>query len=387
MFMEGRKHALCLGGAVTAFLLLATFPASGDLYLGPEQLVQSGGGDITVTGYSVPSFTYWDGDGLKDLIVGEGSGVLTPKVRVYLNVGTATSPQFAGYSYAQSLGSDLTVPGSGCLGLFPRVVYWDADARKDLLVGLADGRIKIFLNIATDEAPSFDGGTFLQVGAPGSKTSIDVGSRATATAVDWNSDGNKDLVVGGLDGKIHIFINEGDNDDPNFISQQFAQEDGADLLVPTARSSPVVGDFNDNGKKDLLSGNTEGQLLFYRNVGTNAAPSFSDYEYVESDGVAINLVGTPRSRPFACDWTGDDPPDVLIGAGDGKVRLYQGKCKADINGDGNTSISDLAELLAAYGTSTGDPDYNPDADFDGDGDIDLSDLAFLLGSYGCYTLP
>jgi hypothetical protein len=38
-----------------------------------------------------------------------------------------------------------------------------------------------------------------------------------------------------------------------------------------------------------------------------------------------------RSRPFVCYWTGDGHfslidvyPDVLVGAGDGKVRLYRG---------------------------------------------------------------
>jgi len=387
MFVEGKRARLYLGSAVAAFLLLSPLSVRGDLYLGPGQLVQAGGVDITVPGYSVPSFAHWDGDNLPDLIVGEGSGTLTPKVRVYLNSGTATNPQFTGFFYAQSLGSDLTVPGSGCLGLFPRIVYWDADARKDLLIGRADGRIMIFLNTATDDAPSFDGGTFLQFGPAGSKTDIDVGSRATATAVDWNSDGMKDLVVGGLDGRIHIFINDGTDTAPDFLSEQFAQEDGANLYVPSNRSSPIVGDFNDDGRKDLLSGNTNGQLLLYPNVNTDAQPSFSGYSLIEADGTPIDLPGTPRSRPALCDWTGDEPLDIVIGAGDGGVHLYLGRCRADINEDGNTDISDLAELLGAYGSSTGDPDYNPAADLDGDGDIDLSDLASLLGAYGCSTLP
>jgi hypothetical protein len=54
----------------------------------------------------------------------------------------------------------------------------------------------------------------------------------------------------------------------------------------------------------------------------------------------------------------------------------------DIDGDGDVDLSDLAALLAAYFSCTGDDDYNPDADFDGDGCVDLSDLADLLGDYG-----
>lgn len=369
-----------------ASLLLAGLPALADLHLGPEQLVPADGIDIDVPGYSVPTFAHWNGDELKDLIVGEGSGTYTPKVRVYLNVGTNGHPEFTEFFYAQSNGSDLTVPGGGCLGLFPRVVYWDADDRKDLLIGQADGKIKIFLNTDSDQAPTFDGGTFLQVGAPGAKTDIDVGYRATPIAVDWNSDGRKDLVAGALDGKIHVFLNEGTDAEPDFRTELYAQQDGADLTVPSGRSSPAVGDLDHDGRKDLLTGNTNGELLFYTNVATDDAPTFSGYSPVEADGVPIDLPGTPRSRPFVGQWTGDTLPDVLIGAGDGQVHLYLGHCETDVNHDGGTDLSDLAELLAAYGTVSGDPGYNPGTDFDQDGDVDLSDLAFLLAGYGC-TAP
>ena len=194
---------------------------AGDLLLrlGPEELVQAGGADIGVLGYSVPSLADWDNDGLNDLIVGEGSSSYTGKVRVYINTGAASEPLFNTYFYAQANGGDLTCPGSGCLGCFPRVVYWDGDEKKDLLVGQADGKVKIFLNTGTDENPTFDAGTFLQVGPAGSKANIGVGTRATPSAVDWNSDGKKDLVVGALDAKIHLFINEGTDAAPDFRVQ------------------------------------------------------------------------------------------------------------------------------------------------------------------------
>jgi len=54
----------------------------------------------------------------------------------------------------------------------------------------------------------------------------------------------------------------------------------------------------------------------------------------------------------------------------------------DVDHDGDVDLSDLAALLGAYGTSCGDPNYNPDADLDDDCDVDLSDLAALLGHYG-----
>jgi hypothetical protein len=61
-----------------------------------------------------------------------------------------------------------------------------------------------------------------------------------------------------------------------------------------------------------------------------------------------------------------------------RVQLRTG----DLDGDGDIDLSDLAELLGAYGTCLGDPFFNPVADFDDSGCIGLSDLAALLGNYG-----
>jgi len=300
------------------------FVGSASAYeLGPQQLVRAGEWNITVPGYSVPSFTHWNNDGLCDLIVGEGGGGYTGKVRVYLNVGTPTAPQFSTFLYAQSLGADLTIPASGCMAGYPRVGHWDGDGKKDLLVGQGDGKIKVFLNTGTDDAPTFDGGAFLQVGPAGQKVDINVGGRATANAVDWNNDGRKDLLVGALDGKLRVYINEGTDTAPDFLTTLILQAGSSDLLVPSQRSSPALVDWDQDGRKDLLTGNTNGQLLFYPNVGTDEWPAFSTYTAVTSDGVPIDLPGTNRSRPAVCDWTGDGLPDVLIGYGDGLVRLYE----------------------------------------------------------------
>ena len=50
------------------------------------------------------------------------------------------------------------------MGVFPRVVDADLDGRKDLLVGEAEGNIRLYLNVNTDSEPSFDAGTLLEAG-------------------------------------------------------------------------------------------------------------------------------------------------------------------------------------------------------------------------------
>jgi hypothetical protein len=293
------------------------------LQLGAETIVRAGSTDLQVSGYSVPSYCDWNNDDRQDLVVGEGGG--TPgKVRVYLNTGTAAAPQFSAYSYAQANNVDLSVTAGGCLGAFPRTTDWNGDGRKDLLIGRSDGTMMLYGNTNTDADPRFAAGTYLQVGAAGQKTNIAVGGRATPCVADWNNDGKKDLVVGAMDGYVRLYLNQGSDAAPDFVAMALAQSTGGNLLVGPGRSSPVVLDLNDDGRKDLLVGDTNGELLLYPNVGTDAAPVFGAYTAVTAAGVPIDLAGSARSRPFVCDWTGDGQLDVLIGAGDGKVHLYQG---------------------------------------------------------------
>jgi hypothetical protein len=350
--MRHAKMGLLLASVIAAILSVAS-PGSATLLLGPAQTVQADGADILVPGYSTPSWVDWNSDGLNDLLVGQGGGVSPQgKVRIYQNVGTPFQPAFSGYVYAQSGGSDLVVTAGICLGILPRVVYWDADEYKDLLAGEAAGKVRIFTNTGSNTAPAFDAGAYLQVGLPGAKADINVGARATPTPVDWNGDGRKDLVVGALDGKVRIYVNEGTDGEPDFRTVQYAQANSADLVVPTGRSSPCVVDLDDDGNKDLLTGNTEGQLLLYHNTGTNQAPAFSGYVYVQSSGVPIDLAGQPRSRPFVCDWADGMDADVLIGSGDGLVRLYEGEGGSTVDPPVPSSARGSIRLLAVYPNPT-----------------------------------
>jgi hypothetical protein len=347
------------------------------LPLGVEQHVQTDLYDIDVGDHSVPSLADWNNDNLKDLIIGGKNG----KVRVYLNGGTESNPGFSTYFYVQSNGTDLVRMGDDSMGCFPRVVHWDADSRKDLLIGRADGKVEIFLNIGTDNAPVFDAGNFVMVGYP--EENLDVGECATPTLVDWNNDNKMDLIVGSLDGRIHIYTNCGCGGavPPQFDTSSpmglIARQNGSDLVVPSSRSSPVIMDLDGDNKKDLLAGNANGQLLFYKKVETDSLPNFSDYSLVDSNDAPIDLYNLlydlPSSRPFVCYWNEDTHPDVLIGASDGKVHLYQGKKDiGDIDGDGDVDFEDFALFATLWQQNNCGKCSN--ADLTGDGNVRYNDL-------------
>jgi len=384
-----RSTSLCF--MILAGSILSACAPADELVLnfGPEEVIKADGNDIVVPGYSVPSLVDWNNDHLQDLIVGEGGaiGTVTPaKVRVYLNRGTEAEPLFQDYFYVQADGKDLTLTPEGCMGCFPRVVDWDQDGRKDLLVGVSDGTVRIYLNIADDNNPSFDAGRNLKVG-PDATLDLDVGKRPTPIVVDWNNDGMLDIVSGAWDGNIHVFYNCGCGGSvpPRFTTTftplgLIVQESGRDLLVPSTRSSPIVMDFDGDGKKDVLTGSTDGTILLYRNSGTDSLPVFSGYSLVRSNGQPIDLSSNQRSRPFLCHWTGegysgpkDGYWDLLVGYGDGKIRLYRGIPKAgDLNGDGAVDGADLTILAGAMDKPV--PAQGTPADLNQDGFVDVLDL-------------
>lgn len=201
----------------------------------------------------------------------------------------------------------------------------DLDGRKDLLVGEAEGNIRLYLNINTDADPSFDAGTLLEVGPAGSKAAIDVGQRTTPVVVDWDNDGRRDIIAGAKDGLMRLFRNTGTDAAWEFESEELIFDSGVNMVAPSFRSSPHIEDLDGDGAKDLLVGNTDGQILIYFNTGTDAAPVFNGSASVESDGSAIDLIYDLRARPFVCDWNDDGIRDLLVGYGDGLVRLYLGQ--------------------------------------------------------------
>jgi dockerin type I repeat protein/cohesin domain-containing protein len=54
------------------------------------------------------------------------------------------------------------------------------------------------------------------------------------------------------------------------------------------------------------------------------------------------------------------------------------KVLGDVNGDGKVNILDVGMVLAAYGSTPGSPNWNPNADFNNDGSAGIDDVSIVL---------
>lgn len=84
--------------------------------------------------------------------------------------------------------------------------------------------------------------------------------------VDWNNDGRKDLAVGAMDGKLHIYLNQGTDAAPDLAAAIFAQNNGLDLIDYNGRLSPAIVDMNGDGYLDVLVGSQDGNVHLYQGI-------------------------------------------------------------------------------------------------------------------------
>ena len=89
----------CLAAAACLFLTGSSLAAQGG-GLEPPVKVEAGGQPIDVeVGHAAPAMADLNGDGRRDLLVGQFGG---GKVRVYRNTGTEREPRFEGFEWLKA---------------------------------------------------------------------------------------------------------------------------------------------------------------------------------------------------------------------------------------------------------------------------------------------
>ncbi len=294
----------------------------------------------------------YDGDGAQDLIVGVGDwteygwdnaydangrwmhGPLRGYVYVLRNTGSNAKPAYAKPEKVLA-GGDRPVETYGwpC----PNFADFDGDGDLDLLCGEFLDGFTYFENTGTRQKPKYalmkrvknETGQFL---------TMDL-EMITPTAIDWDKDGDVDLIVGDEDGRVAFIENTGKFEAgvPVFRDPRYFQQE-AHLVKFGALATPVGFDWDGDGDTDIVCGNTAGYVAFLENLSGPGVeqPKWAAPKYLEAEGEVIRPMAGPNgsiqgpceakwgyTTQTVADWDGDGLPDLVLNSILGKVVWYK----------------------------------------------------------------
>ncbi|MFU8842534.1 MAG: T9SS type A sorting domain-containing protein [Bacteroidales bacterium] len=274
-------------------------------------------------------------DGLDDLIIAPNNPNTSENhdhILYYRNTGTADVPEFT-YQQKGFLQEGMIDVGEGAFAVF---FDEDADGLMDIIVGNFGyfsgpsdytSRLALLRNTGTAEKPAFDLVT-------SDYTALSVfGFKGIYPAFgDMDGDGDLDMLIGDEEGKLHYFRNDDGAGNPTQFTLAGPDYMGIDAGV-SAR--PQIIDVNRDGLPDILVGERSGTIRYYENTGTPGNPNFSSVPSNELFG-GIDVMPeccTGYSAPFMTeDSTGAYM--LYVGSEQGMLYLYN-NIDGNLNGSFN----------------------------------------------------
>lgn len=301
-----------------------------DSMISQDTLWQKNGVQVHLPQYPVAYWLDIDQDGNKDILVsphGEGASENYKCILYYRNTGNAASPV---YTY-QSDSFLVTQTIDAGTGSYPLLYDYDRDGKPDLFIG-SDGfrqangtlrsRLLYFKNTSTAGHISFT----QQNEDFNYIFGLNLAGAAPAIG-DLDNDGKDDLVLGQSDGTLTFFNNTATNaSQPPQWPVHAQLRDYNNALINTGNNAaPVIYDLNHDGKMDLIVGNQYGRLIYYENIGSTPGQLKLQLKNSQLGNIAVdsNYLNA-YAVPYIgkMDNTGVDY--ILCGSASGRLYRYDG---------------------------------------------------------------
>jgi hypothetical protein len=264
-----------------------------------------------------PTTFDYDADGDLDLIVGnfgyyQPVSLYSSRLAVLQNVGTTTLPSFnlVNVDY-------MTLSTYNLKNMAPSFGDMDGDGDKDMIVGDITGKLTYFTNTAG--AGNVANFTLTADFTTGFISGIDVGNNAYPQIIDVNKDGLIDLLVGEYDGSLNYYKNVGTVNAP-VLSAVVTNFGGLKVNKPgyyEAHSTPFM--FDDNGSYKLMIGSDRGYLYMYGNIDGNLSGNFTLIDSTYND-----IYEGEQMAPSLADFNADGKLDLVVGNYSGGLAYFKG---------------------------------------------------------------
>lgn len=237
-----------------------------------------------------------------------------------LRTGEITWPEIV-WDYAPELAEPIRLHAAGrelCVddvGLVPSVFDWQGDGQLDLIIaGRGTGECQLWM--ATGEGP-----LRWRLAREWKPASADcpwksLGSKEVTVyqALDFDRDRQPDFLLGTGTGDLALVRGRPDG---NFSTVEMLKSSGGELLRVPYLVRAQLGVWGKEATWTLAAGDQAGGVVFFRQEGTLAAPTWSgptrlkigDWEFQAEGGAA----------PAFADWDRDGRTDLLIGTQSGSV--------------------------------------------------------------------